>query len=567
MAQDEATKRAHENTLWKIAGNLISKYYEFLPQLIKLSWDEVQKQFPAPGEPSWQAWAQSLVITGRIDQAMADEIKGLISQPFPMNIIYFIMSVVGVNKAEFESMISAYMLEKQYDIMGNTTPHPAPVDNLVRSMIIDPGRATENRAQLKKHGFNETQIDNIILSYYRTVDEGTLRMLYLREHINESQLYERMRELGYTDQRTSEIVQTWVLLPGPQDLFMMVAKEAFEPDIYRTLGLDREFPSEQVEWLEKQGISRAWAEKYWIAHWDQPSIGQGFEMLHRGVINQSELDLLFRAVEIPDFWRDRLTQIAYSPYTRVDVRRMHDLGILDSQDLIQAYMDLGYDSEKALNMANFTIRFNADNEKELTRGATLESYNEGLISRTQARDILLEQDYSSDLAEYYLTLEDFNRDKAMQTQQIKNTREEYLLSRITLQTARNRLNSMGLRGETIDIYLETWELDAYQYQALPSKSEIDNFLLKGIIDQGQWRAVMERHGFSAQHISWYLNDMQRELEVTRRLPTKADLGNWYKRQVISRVEYFEYMRMHGYSDRFIQLYFNALGQHEEITEE
>ena len=82
---------------------------------------------------------------------------------------------------------------------------------------------------------------------------------------------------------------------------MMVAKEAFEPDIYTTLGLDEEFPSEQVKWLEDQGISEEWARKYWIAHWDQPSIGQGFEMLHRGVIGPATLDMLFRAIEIPSF--------------------------------------------------------------------------------------------------------------------------------------------------------------------------------------------------------------------------------------------------------------------------
>ena len=157
MAQDEASKKSHENTLWKIAGNLVSKYYDFLPQLIKLAFEEVQKQLPGSGANSWLLWADSLVTSKRIDQEMADEIKRLISEPFPLGIIYFIMAVFGVNKAEFESLMSVYMLEKQYDIIGNNTPHPAPVEVLIQSAIIDPGRTTENRVQLKRHGFNETQ--------------------------------------------------------------------------------------------------------------------------------------------------------------------------------------------------------------------------------------------------------------------------------------------------------------------------------------------------------------------------------------------------------------------------
>ncbi|GAH69875.1 unnamed protein product, partial [marine sediment metagenome] len=152
MAQDEASKKAHENTLWKIAGNLVSKYYDFLPQLIKLSFEELQKQLPKSATQSWLVWADSLVTSKRIDQEMADEIKRLISEPFPLGIIYFIMAVVGVNKAEFENLMSAYMMGKQYEIMGSTTPHPAPVQVLVQSAIIDPGRTTENRAELKKHG-------------------------------------------------------------------------------------------------------------------------------------------------------------------------------------------------------------------------------------------------------------------------------------------------------------------------------------------------------------------------------------------------------------------------------
>ncbi|MEF9437230.1 MAG: hypothetical protein L0922_00190 [Candidatus Mariimomonas ferrooxydans] len=264
-------------------------------------------------------------------------------------------------------------------IRGNTTPHPAPVEVLIQSAIIDPGRTTENRAQLKKHGFDETQIDNLFLAAYKTLDEGTLRILYLRDEITESRLYERMRELGYTDIRTQEMVKTWRVIPGPQDLLHMVAKEAFEPDMYGLLGLDQNFPADQMPAMEAHGLSRYWAEKYWIAHWDQPSIGQGFEMLHRDVINLSELDLLFRAVEIPPYWRDKLTEIAYRPLTRVDVRRMFEMDIMNEQQVFDSYRFHGYNVENADYMTRFTVAFKNSHEKELTRGAILESYNEGMI--------------------------------------------------------------------------------------------------------------------------------------------------------------------------------------------
>lgn len=556
MAQDEESKKSHENMAFKIASNVAQGFFKIGPQRIGQIFAEVEKLTPGMSGGAWDNWCDRLAGGDNplVDQDTADGLKGLSDYPFPWGGILMIMTIVKVKTTDLEALMNVYSLDRQYDVMRKTTPHPAPVDNLVRSMIIDPGRSTENRAELKKHGYSDTQIDNIVLSYYRTLDEGTLRILYLRDEINESRLYERMRELGYTDTRTGEMVKAWRTIPGPQDLLHMTAKEAFEPEMYTRLGLEDDFPSEHLPAMASHGLSEYWARKYWIAHWDQPSIGQGFEMLHRDEATLEEIDLLFRAIEMPPYWRQKLINIAYRPLTRVDVRRMFEMDIMNEQQVFDSYRFHGYNVENADYMTRFTVAYKHSHEKELTRGAIIESYNEGMISRTQAMDLLMEQDYSNDLADYYLTLEDFNRSKDLQKQRIANTRDEMLINQITSSTARTRLNQMGLRGETIDMYLETWELDRYQYQALPSKGELDNFLLKGIITQGQWRDVMNRHGYSGPHVQWYLDEMQRELEVTRRMPTKADLIKWFKGGNITEGEYREDMGRLGYAERYINLY-------------
>jgi hypothetical protein len=558
MAQKEAADQNFKNMLVTsakyVVGTMIGKTPEMLDSFVA----SVKKHTPMFSKSQWTSWCNDLVNKKIIDPNTANTLKTLTEYDQPWAFVLTLMATVKVKMADLDAVLNIYSLDKQYDLMGNATPHPAPVDNLVRAMIIDPGRATENRAEMKKHGYNDMQIDNIILSYYRTTDENTLRTQYLRGIINESRLYERMRELGYTDQRTSEIVQTWTLLPSPQDLFTMVAKEAFEPDMYRTLGLDAEFPTEQVEWLKKQGISEAWARKFWIAHWDQPSIGQGFEMLHRGVIDKATLDLLFRAVEIPSFWRDKLTRIAYNPYTRVDTRRMHELGVLNEEELVKAYMDQGYDSEKAVKMAQFTIQYNAEHEKQLTRSAILESYRENLITRVQAAALLREQDYSDDLANYYIELEDFNRDKKIREQYIDNTRERYLLSQMTLSQARTTLTQLGLRTDTIDSLIDTWELDKYKYDSIPSKSDLDRFLIKGIISEGEYRMYMARHGFSALITDWYLRDLQGERDVRGRGPSRSDLEEFYKKKIIDEASWRREMKSLGYNDKYIDMYYKAI---------
>ncbi|HDY86519.1 MAG TPA: hypothetical protein ENH82_00205 [bacterium] len=60
--------------------------------------------------------------------------------------------------------------------------------------------------------------------------------------------------------------------------------------------------------------------------------------------------------------------------------------------------------------------------------------------------------------------------------------------------------------------------------------------------------------YSGPHVQWYLDEMQRELEVTRRMPTKADLIKWFKANSITEAEYREDMGRLGYAERYINLY-------------
>ncbi|GAI67682.1 unnamed protein product, partial [marine sediment metagenome] len=260
---------------------------------------------------------------------------------------------------------------------------------------------------MKRGGISDEDIDLAFLASYRLYTEMDIRTLWLRGVLNDDQMFMRMRELGYTDTRIKEIIQGWPIIPGPTDLFHMVAKEAFEPDAISLMGLADEFPEDQVEHLEKQGVSREWALRYWYAHWDQPSIGMGYEMLHRGVIDLDTLDMLYRTIEIPPFWREKLTKIAYSPYTRVDVRRMHDLGILTDEQLMKSYMDLGYDEEHATNMMKFTIAYNRSHDKELTKSQIISGYNDKLLTREDASELIISLEYTEAQTEYLLTLEDY----------------------------------------------------------------------------------------------------------------------------------------------------------------
>jgi hypothetical protein len=537
---------------------VVTGFIGSVPGFIGNSFEALREMMKAGQDNAWQQTLNEWVDKEFCDDDTANILKQLVHDPFPIGTIVTLMIRIHMFKLLIESAMQIAGLDRQYDLMSKTTPNPAPVENLVASMMIDPARASENRLQLKRHGFDDTQIDNIILSHYAKIPEEYIRINYLRGNIDSDKMYERMRELGYTDTRIQEIIQTWTLYPGPNDLFTMVAHEAFEPEIYTKLGLGSEFPEEQVPWLEAQGISRDWAMKYWIAHWAQPSLEQGFEMLHRGIITRDELDMLFKVVEIPQFWRDKLMQMTYNVYTRVDTRRMHEMGVLTTEELVQAYQDQGYDAEKAVKMAEFTIKYNAESGNSLTRSVILDSFKSDLISRSDALELLQSTGYDENTADFYLTHEEYKLELEVQKMNLKSVEERYKLNFISETQARSALNKLNLRGTKIEALIDEWNLELYKYQDLPTKSELNDMLIDKVIDEGSWRELMSRRGYSYEHQTWYLKMINKYVQGGGTLPSRTDLQTFYKKKLISADEFRTEMRNLGYADRYIELYLNSI---------
>ncbi len=189
-------------------------------------------------------------------------------------------------------------------------------------------------------------------------------------------------------------------IPPVADIITMAVREAFTPSIAARFGQYEGLPSEFVEWVGKKGLTREWAERYWAAHWSLPSPSQGFEMLHRGIIGRDDLSLLLRALDIMPFWRDKLIEMAYTPFTRVDIRRMFNSGVLTETEVTDAYKAIGYNDFNADKLTAFTVKLKeaaeeravAREEKAATEkvhtwtGAqTLKFLTMGLISRERAQ--------------------------------------------------------------------------------------------------------------------------------------------------------------------------------------
>lgn len=508
--------KLHESRSWfaEMFVSVWSGFIDVFERMLMLTWRFWLDHFGQIEDGMWQGMLSVYKDSGLIDDKVKDSLYDLRNIATPYDVALFI----GLNLSLSAGYLTAAMAPAQAKIAQAANKEQRPglpqYRDVLAAAFIAPERSGEVREIMAKQGFTDADIDLLFLANYRLYDMTVIKDLYLRKILSVDKMYERMRELGFTDTRIQELVQGWELIPGPQDLFWMVGKEAFEPDIIEMLGLGDEFPADQVEWLQKQGISEWWAKKYWAAHWDQPSIQMGFEMLHRGVIEWDVLDTLFKTIEMPPYWREKLTEIAYRPYSRVDVRRMHDMGVLDESAIFKAYTDIGYDATKAQKMTEFTIKYNQQNDKELTKSQIIRSYISGLIIRQDAKDMLITIGFPDTLAEYNLILAEFERDMDYQDDVIKNIGDRFSKLLIGETEARSKLNQLNLPSTQLELLIDKWKLSMYTDTAMVSKTDTEKFYLSGYIERDNYYTRLRRLGYAPVDIDLLiqLSDIKKGVE-------------------------------------------------------
>jgi len=267
-------------------------------------------------------------------------------------------------------------LIQSVNILFNRLFRITPLPLEVAIYLYQSGRITEEQYKsiLADWGYDELAADILytVLQRRPTINELVrgLFYLYAKPHnINNvwQSIETYLRDYGYTEEQARVITASMKYLPSLSDVLSWMAKEAFEEDMVRILGLDDEFPEKFAEYAAKIGIPYEDALRYWRAHWSTPGWSQVAEAFHRARGNayidntyehtMSEWDRIwdvyYRQAEVPRFWRQLLTSITYNVITRVDARRMYEMGFIDKKELAAIYMKLGYTKEDAELMADW----------------------------------------------------------------------------------------------------------------------------------------------------------------------------------------------------------------------
>ncbi len=339
-----------------------------------------------------------------------------------------------------------------------------------------------------------------------------------RQLLSGSEFNEEMTRRGWSEDTINQLLEVTTIIPGVNDLIQMAVREAFTPATVEKFRYADDFPEDVVPFAEAQGLNREWVERYWYAHWQLPSTQAGYTMMHRlrpgtteNPFTIKDLETLLKTADIPPFFRERLKEISFATYTRVDVRRMYGAGVLNADEVYSAYLDQGYDEDKAQKLADFAIVDAGTDDRELTRSLITAAYERGTISRDEALKILQEIGYPAAKADFIITIEDADISKKKLNVELERVEFLYGAGELDEPGVYSELGPSNLPAEQIANLIGKWDLERRKKRALPGKSELEDWYKRDIIDLAELSLGLANRRYVETDIEKYLIQLDQRI--------------------------------------------------------
>ena len=366
------------------------------------------------------------------------------------------------------------------------------------------------------------------------IDPQSLLTAWLRDFAQAKNPDEILSKLGYPDDQIAILKEVAHYVPAAQDIIAFAVREAYDDEYAKEFDQDQGFEKllgVAGADIKAAGLRPEIFKRFWRAHWQLPGLVQAYEMLHRDVIDSGDLDQLFIAADVMPWWRDKLKAISYRPLTRVDVRRIAKLLKKEPAWIKRQYQNLGYDDTNSDTMTEFTVEYNATvgadtiTERDLTKGDLFALFKGGAIKEAKFRTMLAALNYDVDEVDYLVDRADMERERDRTNDIIKLTQKQYTKGQITLGQASGRLVALNLTDTQSNFLLQKWTIEKQLGAPTPSRADLGRFLSKEIISRGEYVVAMRNKAYDDQHIQWYMAEAQ-EVPI-------EDVRKWWEKGIES----------------------------------
>lgn len=428
-----------------------------------------------------------------------------------------------------DTPINRFFTYAMNQVLPNKRPSEAIIIEMLTRGIIDEKEARDHLSNLGYGVIDGKDFAGwLIEASKRLLTAEELLIAKWRGIITEDEYYSGMAKLGFDKENASKFEEVRKYYPSPTDFIRFAVREVFNPEIVQEYGLDDEFPENIVPFIEKAGMDEETLKWYWRAHWELPSPTQAYEFLHR--LNPEVLSVrgdaykeigldpeklkftlddlrnLLKTADYPPIWRDRLTAISFSPLTRVDLRRIYEMGLITDEEALARLMEYGYTRKDAELLLEWFKLEKVGAERDLTKTEVLNAYLMGLMTQETAKSYLKQLGYSDEEADFLITLYKQKDENKLLDEQINTLKELYANGVINDEELEAGLDSLNLPEAK-----KRWELLKAQRERLrrirmPTISEIQRWLRKGIIKREEAEELLISAGVPLEMVEYYIKD-------------------------------------------------------------
>jgi len=329
-----------------------------------------------------------------------------------------------------------------------------------------------------------------------------------RGDMREDDLNETLRQQGLTDGDIAIIKDVTIYYPTPQDIIRFAIRDVYTTQTIEQYGLFQDYPDLLDAAAAKAGLPPDITKLYWGSHWELPSPTEVYEMFHRGFVTQQEMETYMKVADFMPFWRDKLIKLSFDPITRVDIRRMYSIGVLNEAQVTRRYQDLGYSPDDATLLTQFTVAEAHKSDGDATSAIVIASYKAGTVDRATAFTQLQSLKVNDDLANTLLDNADAGIKQELIDLEADAIIQQYQSGAIDLNEVQVQLTRIGVPARMMQLTIQRELAQARKRLKSASKSDLDSWWKTGVMGSKNYRTRMTALGYSQADITGYLAELQ-----------------------------------------------------------
>ncbi len=385
----------------------------------------------------------------------------------------------------------------QFILSTRSILNPTEASVAARRGLLTDSEATD---KIALHGLSQEEAD-VLLNLTRTfLGQVDLMELFRRAELTDEQFTSKLKETGLNEEDQQHAVTLKEVIPSITDQLRFLSREAYEPDQIAQLGLAEGYPKIFTEIAAKLGYKEEDALRFWYAHWALPSLGQVYEMVHRQVEKPEIIDIFMKAAEIPPRFRKGLTEIAFAPLTRVDVRRMYRLGLLDEEKVKTAYLHLGYNEEHAEQLKDFTVFDDIETQLGIIKARMLTLYRRGMVTEAALRAFLASLGRPQASIDLIISAENTLLAAEHLERLIRGVQKVFFKRLIDVPEALARVIAHGVPLDAATRLVGEWAVDREGRITRIRMRDLKKALKEGVINANEFRRELEERGMVPHEI-------------------------------------------------------------------